>query len=162
MGKLKDEDLYEMIDYELAVFGDIAAEDRKYKRLIVEVLAQIPEEAREKALEEGIFIIAGNITGASLPFYPFPCIDENELRKLVKEVESLEHFLKKRLIILNFALMEKAGYTEDEMKAVIAHEIAHLVLDHPPTGKWEKIQREADDLVEKWGFQRTENIMKGE
>jgi len=159
------EDLYEMIDYQLNIFGDETVEDLKYRRLIIEVLAQIPEEAREKALEEGIFIIAGNTTGASIPFYPFPCTDESELRKLVKEAESLEHFLKRRLIILNFALMEKAGYTEDEMKAVIAHEVAHLVLDHPagaPVEEAEKKEREADDLAEKWGFQRTENIKKGE
>ena len=162
MGKFKEEDLYEVIDYELAIFGDEAAEDRKYRRLIVEVLAQIPEDAREKILEKGIFIIAGNITGVSIPFYPFECVEEDELREIIKNAKSLEYFLKKRLIILNFTLMEKAGYTEDEMKAVIAHEAAHLVLDHPPAGEWEKIQREADDLAEKWGFQRTENIKKGE
>ena len=57
------------------------------------------------------------------------------------------------MIILNFALMEREGYSEEDMKAAIAHEIAHLILNHDfrKPGDYEK---EADDLCEKWGFKK--------
>jgi Zn-dependent peptidase ImmA (M78 family) len=62
------------------------------------------------------------------------------------------------LIILNFAAME--GKSEREKMAIIAHEIAHYVLGHhkPSCSVADKAEKEADDLIEKWGFPATYGI----
>ena len=151
-------DLDEEIDYNLTIFGDETQDDIRFRRLIVEVLKRLPADVRRRVLEEAIFIVAGHTIGLSTPFYPLPIFGEDE-EQLKEELRSLmerwplRSLLKKRLIILNFALMEREGYSEEDMKAAIAHEIAHLALDHDfqKRGDYEK---EADDLCEKWGFKR--------
>ena len=59
--------------------------------------------------------------------------------------------IEKPIIILNFQEMKK-GHEMD----TIAHEIAHFILGHnkPKKRSDGKIEREADNLTEKWGFKR--------
>lgn len=65
------------------------------------------------------------------------------------------HFMNAEVpvIILNFSEMEKDRLSESRMMDTIAHEIAHFVLGHLIAGGAEQ-EREADNLIEKWGFRR--------
>ena len=51
--------------------------------------------------------------------------------------------------------MEKDELDEEEMRITVAHDIAHFILGHHKNGGGgpEK-EKEADDLIEKWGFKR--------
>ena len=43
---------------------------------------------------------------------------------------------------------------EEDKKSIVAHEVAHFILGHHKTGGGPEKEREADDLIEKWGFKR--------
>ena len=79
------------------------------------------------------------------------------LLKMPKEIR--ENVLEGALFVqvgVFFGLMSKEELTESEKMDVIAHEIAHFVLgDHMAEKRSDPYnEREAEDLIEKWGFKR--------
>ena len=58
-----------------------------------------------------------------------------------------------QVVLLNRHFLSELS--EKEAISVLAHEFAHIALDHPslvPPEEAERIQREADELASKWGF----------
>jgi len=129
-----EDKLLEKIDYDLCIYGDVTAESQKHRFMIIKTLAKIPEDTREKVLERTIFIIAcKGVFG-----YPF------DMR--IIEPQTLH------LILLNFGELE--GKPEPVILSTIAHETAHSLLGHGHLSGNSKAEIEADDLIEKWGFER--------
>ena len=56
----------------------------------------------------------------------------------------------KHLILLNINEIENNKLSIREQEFIIAHEFSHFILDHTESN--EKEEKEANDLVEKWGF----------
>jgi len=125
----------EGVMYELKVLGPTATivED-KYVRLVAETLLKLPKKVRRKVLDEAYFIVVAGYHG---------------------RVEKLHFIMNSEMpvILLNFSEMEKDGLSESRMMDTVAHEIAHFVLGHMVAGGAER-EKEADDLIEKWGFRR--------
>lgn len=127
----------ELLNYNLNLQGDAKVGDEQYRDLVLRTLIRLPEKIREKILEETLFIIA-------TPGVYGIVFDLN-----FKKAKNLH------CILLNFSTMHK---TSDSGKMdTIAHEIAHVILNH---GSWGNPQqeKEADDLIQGWGFQRAREV----
>ena len=121
------------------------------RAFIAETLLRIPESAKEKVLKDAVFVTMSGTYGAFLIGVPSELKSEDQL---IKGSDGLTHVkIEVPLIFLNFALMEKDGVDEEERRSNVAHEIAHFILGHKFSGGREK-EKEADDLIEKWGFKR--------
>lgn len=59
-------------------------------------------------------------------------------------------------ILINFSEMDRDNLDEEEMRSIVAHEIAHFILGHHRSGSWtgSGSEEETDDLIVKWGFKR--------
>ena len=139
------EDSKEWISYELKIYGDEFVEYDKYRDLIVETLQKIPKDERDNVLIDAIFMVV---------------IDYGQVRSLHIPNPKGNKMIEQPVILLNFALMEKESCSEYYMMDVVAHEIAHFSLGHHETKsknktEWMNREKEADDLIEKWGFKRT-------
>jgi predicted Zn-dependent protease with MMP-like domain len=128
----------EEIMYNLHIIGDVTIDDEKYKRILLETLLKLPEEIREKILDDVLFIFTSAYGTTFNLFFPSP------LKKQVVE---------QKCIILNPALQEKEKKTDEGIQDTIAHEIAHIILNHFGSSD-PNFEKEADDLIEKWGFKR--------
>ncbi len=113
------------------------------KMIIVNVLSELPKCVMYKVVENVLFIILCKSHGASV-------FQELELRKQYQKYENAEV----DLILLNFALMDKDEYDKEKMRFIVAHEIAHIHLEHHIESviPLERKEKEADDLAEEWGF----------
>lgn len=180
----KFEDWEKSIDgilYSLKSIGNASIEDEKNNFLIAKVLQKLPEKVREKVLDEVFFIHTtayGTVT--LLDFQKF--IKETEIQKirnnaiLSKEKSKDTDIAHRHLvtyekgngliksgffvripqvfIIFNFKCIRSA---ETKMNT-IAHEIAHFInkpKDSCKTRLANIEEKEADDLAEKWGFERS-------
>lgn len=153
----------EGILYELRVFGAVTKEDEQYEVLIAKTIQKLPKDVREKVLEKANFIMAGGATGTMFSINLLYDViqmlastgelrlDEEDSSVKLSKIERAN--LKIPFILLNFANMR--GMSEDGMMSVVAHEIAHFILGHDMCDIKGGTEREADDLVEKWGFKRT-------
>ncbi len=135
----------EGILYELGIFGVEHVEDDKFRIIIAKTLQKIPKEERDNVLFEAIFVVFNDYGREISLFIPNP---------------KGEKMVKQPIIMLNFALMEKESRSESYMMDVVAHETAHFSLGHHDVkAKNLKehllMEKEADDLMEKWGFNRT-------
>jgi len=153
----------EGILYHLSVVGDVTILDEENKYLIAKTLQKLPKNVREKVLDEVTFIIAHGVHGTIFDLYlnSFICrklsnlADENGLIQLDR-IEDVD--LKRTFILLNFTAMEKEP--NPVKMSTIAHEIAHFILGHHKVDlakrkSHEESEKEADDLIEKWGFKKT-------
>ncbi len=155
MLRAQEIDIRSRIEYEnsfigvlhnLKFFGD-TAEDEKRKRIVAETLLKLPYKVRKKTIYEVLFISLST-TGLTFRFK-----GSVKLRK--KDFKQTREFyhgqIELHLIILNFSKCPK-----DRKMDVTAHEIAHFILGPRLKEKIKKgvIEREADDLAEKWGFKR--------
>ena len=123
------------------MIGDATAEDDRNKILIAKTLVALPEEIRNKVLSEVLFILLEVYGIAGCLSIPVP--------KGCKNIEQ-------PFILLNFSLIEKQS--EDCKMDFIVHEIAHFILGHHKSMTYDPLaERKADDLVEKWGFNRVYN-----
>jgi len=142
---------FEEVVSNLKIFGDILAEDDKYKGLIIECLLRLPLEIRERVLDEATFIMfSENALGHVFKMHIVenPTITE---RSRDGKMVVCDHEIS--VILLNFGSMKK--YRKARIMTRIAHEIAHFILGHSPTSPIEgNDDKEADDLCEKWGFGR--------
>ena len=117
---------------------DATAEDDRNKILIAKTLVALPEEIRNKVLSEVLFILLEVYGIAGCLSIPVP-----------KDCKNIEQ----PFILLNFSLIEKQS--EDCKMDFIVHEIAHFILGHHKSMTYDPLaERKADDLVEKWGFNR--------
>ena len=128
----------EEIFYNLNIIGDVTIDDEIYKRILVETLLRLTEEIRNKILDEVLFIFTTAYETTFPLFFPNP--------QKKQEIEQ-------KCIILNLALYEKETKTHKGIEDIIAREIAHIILDHFGSSD-QNFEKEADDLIEKWGFNR--------
>ena len=128
----------EEIMYNLRIIGDVTIDDEKYKKILLETLLKLPEEIREKILDEVLFIFTSAYGTTFNLFFPIP---------------PKKQAIEQKCIILNPALQEKEKKTDEGIQDTIAHEIAHIVLDHFGSSDPE-FEKEADDVIETWGFKR--------
>ena len=133
----------EDIQYYLELIGNRYSDKEDYSLLISETLLRIPLEKRAEVIVNSIFI-SDEDYGCVFNLY----IKNPKRNKKVKQP----------IILLNFAAMEKES--RPFKMDVIAHEIAHFIKGHHnkhPNNNDEYIkqEKEADDLIEKWGFNRT-------
>ena len=147
------------INDRLTVWDDGEDARDSARSIIAETLQKIPKLDRDKVLKDVIFIIMSGACGAHL----MGLVEDKREYQLIKSpdgqgwVEDAQVLveIKVPLILLNFALMEKEGVDEEKMRTTVAHKIAHFILRHhiiiKPRAHAEK---EADDLIVKWGFKR--------
>ena len=128
----------------LNVFHSDTEDDKRGKILIGKTLAQLPKDIQKRVLENVKFIFSYAAGTSVSMFFHKPIIESKEFGKYIE--------FEQPIIILNFKEMKKG--TEMD---VIAHEIAHFILGHnnPEKRCNGKIEREADNLAEKWGFKRS-------
>ncbi len=132
--------------YELGTVGDRLLDDDEDKTLIAKTLLKLPEEIREKTIDEVLFVImraCGTVENLKLSKVAKKEEFEFETEKMLKVT------IEQPLVILNFGGMKK-----DSEMDTIAHEIAHFILGHHINQSNPNNETEADDLVEKWGFKR--------
>lgn len=140
--------IIEEISYDLNIISEEST-DEKDKILILKTLLKLPTEIRDKTLDEVMFIaMSEEIYGWFGHVY---------LLKPLKECKKwgFEVKIQQPIISLNFAVMKNES-THFKM-SIVAHEIAYYILGHHPmNGKNpEEIEKEADDLIVEWGFERT-------
>lgn len=150
----------EQIIYDMVVFGAEATEDKKDVVLIAETLLRLPQKTREKVLKEAIFIVADRVNGTFFETNVIPDlikgllstgkVDLMKKDSLIKLSMILELSVKQSFILLNFANMRKDS--KITKISTTAHEIAHFILGN--TSGRRNQERNADDLVEEWGFRR--------
>jgi hypothetical protein len=162
---IKWENFIEGIIDELKVFGAETVTEQEDVYLIAKTLLRLPKEVREKVLDEVWFIITDEVEGTIFRMdistevwrRLLAPLREEEGDSLVK-LSALEEMLNKTnmkipFIVLNFAAMREES--EVDKMNTIAHEIAHFILGHDGYDPRERnMEKEADDLIEKWGFKR--------
>ena len=132
---------------------DTVLEDDKTKLVIAKTLLKLPYKVREKVLNDNVAFVLSSYRGLVLELH-FPIlVRKSELKKIGEGDYIYEH--KQPVIFLAFSPKTK----EAEIMTTVAHEVAHFILGHHKThhvkgGKGYLNERKADDLCEKWGFER--------
>jgi hypothetical protein len=144
--QIEYENSFEGIFDNLKFFGD-TNEDEKRKGIVVETLLRLPYKVRKRTIEEVLFI---SMSTAGVTFKFEGSISLN--KKDFKQKENIYHGrIELHIIILNFRRCRK-----DRKMDVTAHEIAHFILGHHLKKNINRgtIEKEAEDLAVKWGFNR--------
>jgi AcrR family transcriptional regulator len=129
-----DANLRRAIHYELSYEGD----DSGTRETIVAVLARLPEEVREWALDRCRFLSVGGTLAA----YPVP-------GRLVVDPAT-----RRSRGVWLIVIDDRA----EDLEGVIAHELAHVWLRRAGTGSiggfdaWEAEEEAAEALAHVWGF----------
>jgi hypothetical protein len=126
-------------------------DDLLNKRLIAETLIRTPVFVREKVLEEVTFILMHGAYGFTAHLLFSDLKNKNQLKRRLAD-DLVRVTIAVPFILLNFAIMKEMD--EEDKKSIVAHEAAHFILGHHETGGGSEKEREADDLIEKWGFKR--------
>lgn len=145
------ENSLEGVLHHLTIWGEAATEDEKNKCIIAETLLKLPYKVRRKTLDEVIFVIVtakGVTAKVALPV----TLRKEDFRQ---SGETYHTTVEHPLIFLNF----KSRLNKSRKMDMIAHEIAHFMLGHHEISDRAKQkenvnERKADDLSEKWGFNR--------
>lgn len=155
----KWEDSIDGVLYDLGVLGDVTTEDENNKVIIAKTLLKLPKKIRRKISDEVIFILM-TVSGTVYKVRFTKIIKKKEFKEMIENEGKKENYLieiEQPLIYLNFDNRMK----EEQKMNTIAHEIAHFILgDYPgnfPAPKRPKrynIEKAADDLIKKWGFNR--------
>lgn len=161
------ENSIEGVLYALQVWGVCTPKDEK---LIAETLLKLSKEIREKVLDyvDGVIFVV--MTQAAGEFHYHNLIKliskgnvEERIAKAKKtKTKNVRIEIRQPFIFLNLDKRMKKSQKMD----TIAHEIAHFILDHdemhtiPKGAKINRYEKEADDLTEKWGFNRTHKSYK--
>ncbi len=132
------------------IMGPDPEQSRRHKA-VAEVLCCIPEEDYQKLSNELLdqfqwFIPHHEIRGMVYPFFADIFPEEDPETKL-----SLKPYAQ---VIYLSPVLEKSAY--DIVVAIVAHEIAHIVLGHKIMvgAEYETQEQEAFDLICKWGFEK--------
>jgi hypothetical protein len=156
------ENSLEEIHDSLKLMGDINFEDMQHNSLICQVLLNLPKEVREKVLDE-VFFVHTTAWGTVRRVHFHKFIEEKEAKKIEGNgfiKSGFDVTIPQVFIILNLKCIRK----DETKKDTIAHEIAHFILDSKDPDKSspsDKAERDADDLAEKWGFNRGYKSYKG-
>ena len=147
----------EKIIESLTIFNDGARgtqTPRNQSRIIIaETVLRLPESVREKVVKDAVFITIGGAYGCVLLMVHSELKSEGQLIKTSEGLVWVK--IEAQIIILNFAEMEKDELDEENMRTTVAHEIAQFILGHHRSvGRGRVREKEADDLIEKWGFKR--------
>ena len=135
----------------LRILGEATTDSEKNKCIIAETLLSLTYKARRKTLDEVIFVI---VTAQGLTTkVTFPKIFAKG--ELQQKGEAYHSIIEHPIIVLNF----KKRMNKSRKMDTIAHEIAHFILGHHKLQNRTKQrininERKADDLSEKWGFER--------
>jgi len=147
----KWENSVEGIMYNLFTWGDATWQDEKNKIIIAKTLQRLPKKIRRKVLNEVTFMImTAEGTVAKLRFTK--SVNKKDFQKIGETYNVATEVV---VIFLNFPKRQK----EEDKMVTVAHEIAHFILGdylgsivkRPKNYNGEKA---ADDLIEKWGFER--------
>ena len=135
---------------DLSVWGDVVETDMEHKVLIAETLLKLPKKVRAKTLHEVVFFMMAGVDGTVFNAkFSKACKEKDVMR--IGDRFSLA--IEQPIIMLNFNSMKKK--TKRYKMSTVAHEVAHFILGHHTPGeKSKRGEREADDLTEKWGFER--------
>jgi len=144
------------ICYDMKTMAETNEYDVKDMALIAETLQRIPAKVRNKILGEAVFVFMNGLYGTVINGFFRKTISKKELVELPTR-DAVEVTIRQPLIFLNFGLMKKLS--KKRKMNTTAHEIAHFVLKHhlKPSLKineWMTHEKEADDLIVKWGFER--------
>lgn len=135
----------------LKIFGNILAEDSKYKGFIIECLLRLPFEIKERVLNEATFIMFSENSLGHV--FKMRIVENSPTAEKISDGKTVVCAHEIPVILLNFGSMKKS--TKARIMTTIAHEIAHFILGHSPASPIEgNDDKEADDLCEKWGFGR--------
>lgn len=142
----------------LGTLGDATKLDDRDKIVIAETLQKLPKRARDKILDEVLFIIMRAVGTATKLVLPYR-IDEEDIEKKRIGRTGIGGCIEQPIIILDFAKMKRPpksfeGDHELYKRSCVAHEMAHFMLGHHNLSYDPKKERKADDLTEKWGFKR--------
>jgi hypothetical protein len=121
------------IHYDLSYYGD----SRDTQVALVDALERLPADVRTTALDRCTFTSLGQ--GVVGHYFPQPI----RFHSNTNEPEPAQW-----IVVINDDL------GEDDLRSVIAHEIAHIWLGHWNTtaGTWLDRERQACALVAEWGF----------
>jgi len=150
------ENSLEGIHDNMRTMADTNIDDEKDKVLIAETLLRIPARVRTKVLEGAIFVLMNGLYGIVINGYFSKIISKKELVQLHTR-DAVVVPVRQPLIFLNFSEMK--NLSKKRKMNITAHEIAHFVLNHhlKPSGSAKEginMEKEADDLIVKWGFDR--------
>lgn len=124
------------------------------RKILVDTLQKIPKPVVNKVLEDLIFVIMSGAYGACSFQHTSERRKKGSPLNITRDRELV--VMDVHVILLNFALMERDGFDEEKMRSTVAHEIAHFNLKHHIISVHLRAdkEKEADDLIEKWGFKR--------
>ena len=150
------ENSLEGIHYNIKTMAATTVDDDKDKILIAETLQRIPARARTKIFDEAVFVLMNGLYGIVINGYFNRIISKKDLVELPAR-DAVVVTVRQGLIFLNFGEMKKLS--KKRKMNIIAHEIAHFVLKHHlktsvRSKEGMKMEKEADDLIVKWGFDR--------
>ena len=151
ISKIEKEDLIERTAIRVKLVGDTKRILRKDMMLIAETLLRLPDEVMKKVLREVYFIVVPFCRGYS-GIYRYSIFLKQD--RIKKTPTGYRVRVAKPLIFLNFEKMKKEP--KSSRMSTVAHEVAHFILDHDKRrGLFNPaVEKEADDLTEKWGFKR--------
>ena len=159
----KDEQQYkdwenslEGIHYNIITMASTNMNDDKDKILIAETLQKLPAKVRNKVLDGAVFVLMNGLYGTVINGCFSKIISKKELVEISKTNKTLVQF-RQPLIFINFSEMKKLS--KKRKMNIISHEIAHFILNHhlkicSRRKDGMKLEKEADDLIVKWGFKR--------
>ena len=146
--------LYDLHTWEDPMTGN------KSRLIIAETLLRLPKRIKRKVLDEIIFVVSTpRHNGIVCNAYFTKIIKTKDLKPTKGKTCSIE--ILQPLIFLNFGSRSKSKKMD-----MTAHEIAHFILGHHRSlislkgVKVNKAEKEADDLIEKWGFKRCRKSYK--
>jgi len=135
--------------------------DDDSKLLIAKTLQKLPLNIKDKIFSDKVNFLAINekdiLHGRFQFIYFNNVIDKKEFTKFKNKDGFYYKEYKIPFIFLDFSRMKKM---DDFTKmSIIAHEIAHFILKHDISKESIKdniliFEKQADDLIEKWGFKR--------
>jgi hypothetical protein len=137
------------IMHDLSIWGDTTSEDEKNKLIIAKTLQRLPRRVREKVIDEVAFVIMTDY-GAVWKIRLNEVVNKEDFRRIG---EFYDVTVEKVGIFLNFIKRHSESYYMN----LIAHEIAHFILENFYPAEYRKgynPEKAADDLSQKWGFQR--------
>ena len=141
------------------VFNNLRCRDGETKKddennaIIVETLLRLPKKVREKVLDEVIFIHT-MVRGTVGEFHFTRWVQNKDIEK-ISMLNKEKRYLAK--IVQSFILLNFKHVKNSEKMDLVAHEIAHIILNHHKSNREGNPDDEkaADDLAEKWGFKRS-------
>jgi len=149
----KWENSFEGVFYNLTYFDGETKEDDKNNVVIVETLLRLPKKVREKVLDEVIFIHT-MVRGTVGEFHFTSNVQNKDIEKISMFNKEKRYFAK---IVQSFIILNFKHVKNSEKMDLVAHEIAHIILNHHKLDNRSNPDNEkaADDLAEKWGFKRS-------